>query len=94
MRVQVRLLGHLGDAAGSDEVGLTVEDGASLGMAVTRLVEELPALGDALIDSVLGSYTPNALILVDGVEASNLDGPATPLRDGASLVLIPVTHGG
>lgn len=94
MRVHVRLLGHLRDAAGSDEVGLSVNDGVTLGEAVGRLVEELPALGDALMDSVLGSYTPNALILVDGVEALNLSGPMTHLRHGSSLVLIPVTHGG
>jgi molybdopterin converting factor small subunit len=34
------------------------------------------------------------LILVDGVEASNLEGSSTSLRDGSTLVFLPVTHGG
>ncbi len=94
MRVDVKLMGVLREAAGSPEMGLEVEDGSSVGDTVGRLIEEIPALEDVLIDSVVGSYTPNALILVDGVEASNLEGSSTPLRDGSVLVLLPVTHGG
>ncbi len=94
MRVNVRLMGVLRDAAGSHEVRLEVESGSSLGDMVGRLVKELPGLEDVLIDRVVGSYAPNALILVDGVEASNLEGPSTPLRDGSTLVFLPVTHGG
>ncbi len=94
MRVNVRLMGVLRDAAGSHEVRLEVESGSSLGDMVGRLVKELPGLEDVLIDRVVGSYAPNALILVDGVEAANLEGPSTPLRDGFTLVFLPVTHGG
>ena len=94
MRVEVRLIGVFREAAGSASVGLEVEDGSRLEDVVGVVVEELPGLGDVLVDRVLGSYAPNALILVDGVEASNLEGPSTPLRDGSSLVLLPVTHGG
>lgn len=94
MRVDVRLMGVLRDAAGSTEIRLEVEEGSSLGDMVDRLIEKLPDLEDALIDKVVDSYAPNALILVDGVEASNLDGSSTSLRDGSTLVFLPVTHGG
>ena len=94
MHVDVRLMGGLREAAGSPEIALTVEEGSTLGDAVGALVEGLPGIRDALIDGILGSYAPNALILVDGVEASNLEGPMTPLREGSVLVFIPVTHGG
>mgnify|MGYP005671317693 CR=1 FL=1 len=94
MQVDVRLMGGLREAAGVPEIALAVEEGSSLGDAIGALVELFPAVGDALIDGVLGSYAPNALILVDGVEAGNLEGEATPLRDGSTLVLLPVTHGG
>jgi molybdopterin converting factor small subunit len=94
VRVDVRLMGVLRDAAGSTEIRLEVEEGSSLGDMVDRLIEEHPDLEDALIDKVVDSYAPNALILVDGVEASNLDGSSTSLRDGSTLVFLPVTHGG
>lgn len=94
MRVDVRLMGVLRDAAGSTGTRLEVEDGSSLGDVVVRLVEELPGLEDVLIDRVVDSYAPNALIIVDGVEASNLEGSSTSLRDGSTLVFLPVTHGG
>ncbi len=94
MRIDVRLLGVLRDAAGSPGMRLEVEGGSSLGDVVGRLVEELPGLEDVLIDRVVDSYTPNALIIVDGVEASNLEGDLTSLRDGSTLVFLPVTHGG
>ena len=94
MRVDIRLIGIFRQAAGSTEIRIEAEDGSTLEDVVGRLVEELPGLGGVLIDRVVGSYAPNALILVDGVEASNLEGPSTPLRDGSTLVLLPVTHGG
>ncbi|HUV54331.1 MAG TPA: MoaD/ThiS family protein [Candidatus Krumholzibacteriaceae bacterium] len=94
MRVDVRLMGVLRDAAGSPEVRLEVEEGSSLGDVVDRLIEERPELEDVLIDRVVDSYAPNALIIVDGVEASNLEGSSTSLRDGSTLVFLPVTHGG
>ena len=94
VRLDVRLMGVLRDAAGSTEIRLEVEEGSSLGDMVDRLIEKLPDLEDALIDKVVDSYAPNALILVDGVEASNLDGSSTSLRDGSTLVFLPVTHGG
>ena len=94
VRVNVRLMGVLRDAAGSHEVRLEVESGSSLGDMIDRLIEELPGLEDVLIDRVVDSYAPNALVLVDGVEASNLEGVSTSLRDGSTLVFLPVTHGG
>jgi len=94
VRVDVRLMGVLRDAAGSPEVRLEVEEGSSLGDVVDRLIEERPELEDVLIDRVVDSYAPNALIIVDGVEASNLEGSSTSLRDGSTLVFLPVTHGG
>ena len=94
MRVDVRLMGVLSDAAGSTGIRLEVEDGVSLGDLVSRLVEELPGLEDVLIDRVMDSYAPNALVIVNGIEAFNLEGSSTSLREGSALVFLPVTHGG
>ncbi len=94
MRVEVKLIGVFREAAGSNGGVLEVEDGSKLGDVVDRVVEVFPGLGDVLIDRVVGGYAPNALILVDGVEASNLEGPSTRVRDGSTLVFLPVTHGG
>ena len=94
MRVEVRLIGVFREAAGSAGMVIEVEEGSRLVDVVDSVVEGVPGLGDVLVDRVVDNYTPNALVLVDGVEASNLEGPMTPIGDGSTLVLLPVTHGG
>jgi molybdopterin converting factor small subunit len=94
VRVEVKLIGVFREAAGSAGAVLEIDDDSSLGDVADRVVEVFPGLGDVLIDRVVGSYAPNALVLVDGVEASNLEGLSTRLRDGSTLVFLPVTHGG
>ena len=94
VRVEVRLIGVFREAAGSTRLVIEVEEGSRLVDVVDRVVEGVPGLGDVLVDRVVESYAPNALVLVNGVEASNLEGPMTPIGDGSTLVLLPVTHGG
>jgi molybdopterin converting factor small subunit len=88
MRVRVRLLGSLRPA--NTRAGIEVE--LPSGSSLTTLIEEIVKRHHEVAGS-LRSPVGN-LMMIDGVEASNLGGLDTPLSDGSEVVLIPVTHGG
>lgn len=95
IRVNVRMMGTLKDAAGRSEEELSLEEGADISSAIRELIDEHgEELERALVDPVIQSALPNALILLNGVEIGNLKGLVTALRDGDKMVLLPVTHGG
>ena len=95
IRVNVRMMGTLRDAAGSSEEELSLEEGADVSTAIRELIDEHgEGFERALVDPVIQSALPNALILLNGVEIGNLKGLVTALRDGDKMVLLPVTHGG
>jgi molybdopterin converting factor small subunit len=88
MRVRVRLLGSLRppDMRGGIEVELP-ED-SSLKTLIEDISETYPEVAGAL------RHPSGNLIMVNGVEAGNLSGLATPLGEDSEVVLVPVTHGG
>jgi MoaD family protein len=95
IRVNVRMMGTLRDATGRSEEELSLEEGADVSSAIRELIDEHgEELERALVDPVIQSALPNALILLNGVEIGNLKGLVTALRDGDKMVLLPVTHGG
>ena len=95
IRVNVRMMGTLRDSAGRSEEELSLEEGADVSSAIRELIDEHgEELEKALVDPVIQSALPNALILLNGVEIGNLKGLVTALRDGDKMVLLPVTHGG
>ncbi|MCW4049444.1 MAG: MoaD/ThiS family protein [Candidatus Bathyarchaeota archaeon] len=94
MQVRVRLMGVLKEAAGQSELTLDVESGADVGSVISKLLEGRELLESTLWDPVVDSYTPNALVLLNGVEVSNLQGKDTPVSDGSEMVFLSVTHGG
>jgi len=92
---RVRLLGVFRGLSGKGRLTLRLEEPASVGEVVQRLVEALPPeFGRALVDPELGDPRPNALILVNGREISALKGLQTEVDDGYEITLIPVSHGG
>ena len=89
------MMGTLRDSAGRSEEELSLEEGADVSTAIRELIDEHgEELERALVDPVIQSALPNALILLNGVEIGNLKGLVTALRDGDKMVLLPVTHGG
>jgi molybdopterin converting factor small subunit len=95
IRVTARMMGPLKEASGSEEQELTLTQDAKVSDAIYRILEAHGgALNGLLLDMYTFSPTTNALILLNGVEVGNLQGLSTPLRDGDSLVLLSVTHGG
>ena len=95
VRVSVRMMGSLREASGRGEEELTLSNGSDVSSVIRKLIEEHgESLEKALMDPIINSPRPNALILLNGVEVGNLDGLKTPVVDGDALVLLSVTHGG
>ena len=95
VRVSVRMMGPLREATGRAEEELTLSNGSDVSSVIRKLIEEHgESLEKALMDPIINSPRPNALILLNGVEVGNLDGLKTPVVDGDALVLLSVTHGG
>ena len=91
--VQVRLMGTLKEAAGRQSQ--PVEDCTTVGSVISRLIEIFgEEFSRAILDPVINSPLPNALILVNGVEMNNLKGLDTAINDNDEVVLLSVTHGG
>ncbi|MCX6649626.1 MAG: MoaD/ThiS family protein [Candidatus Bathyarchaeota archaeon] len=88
MRVRVRLLGSLRPAKRHGEVEVTLPEDSNLTTLIDYISEEYPEVAGSL------RGPSGNLIIVNGVEAGNLEGLATLLREGSEVVLVPVTHGG
>ncbi|WP_199431503.1 MoaD/ThiS family protein [Qaidamihabitans albus] len=67
--------------------------GSTLGAVLDALAERYPGLERRLRDE-RGGLRRYVNFYVDGEECRRLDGPATPLRDGAEVVVIPSVAGG
>jgi molybdopterin synthase sulfur carrier subunit len=90
--VTVRTFGHLTAIVGSNQVGVEFP-----GTTVGDLLEELIArYGDAMRGVLYprGSFSELMCVLVNGRNMSHLGGPATILKDGDIVSVLPITAGG
>lgn len=94
MRVNIRMMGVLREAGGVQRKTIDLPDDSTVGSAIRKLIGENEKLSSVLWDSSVDSPSPNALILVDGVEIKNLHGKDTPVRQDQEIVLLSVVHGG
>jgi len=95
VKVRIKMMGTFREASGRYEDELDLKKRTDVLSVVNMLVEKYgKKMGKALIDPSIASPQPNALILMNGVEISNLNGLDTLLWDGDTLILIPVSHGG
>jgi len=94
VKVRVRLLGVFRRLSGSCQIILRLEK-PTIGGAVQSLADLLPVESRRLlIDPELNDPRPNALILLNGIEISALNGLETRVSDGDEITLVPVSHGG
>jgi MoaD family protein len=66
---------------------------ASLGEALTLLWREYPGFRDRVVTE-LGEVRQHVNIFVDGESIRYSGGFATPVRDGAEIVILPALSGG
>ena len=81
MTIHVRLFALLRDRAGAGEIAIEAPAGTTVGAAVERLAEQVPALRDAV---------PRVMYAVNQAYAK----ADVELRDGDELALIPPVSGG
>lgn len=94
MAITVKFMGALRHASGTDQLALDCRKSVSLKTVINKVTKSRPELQRSLIDQQFQDPRLNALILLNGIEISALDGLETKLKDGDELVLIPVVHGG
>jgi len=92
--VTMRFLGVFKKAYGNSETSMRIERNEKLGEIVMKLSETSQNLKRVLIDPELNTPTPNAVILVNGIEIHLLKGLETELKDKDEIVFIPIIHGG
>ena len=94
MRVKVRMLGVFKETGKSKDSSVDVMVGSSIGDVINTVIGDNDALRTILWDKQVDSPFPNALVMLDGVEVTNLQGMDTPVSDGQELVLLSVVLGG
>ena len=66
--------------------------GATVGDVLEDLTGRFPALGERIL--VGGEIAPYVNVYVEGEDVRTLGGLETPVRDGATLILLPAMAGG
>ena len=94
VQIRVRVLGSLRETMKNNDVSLDLNDDVCLEGLIKTLSSAYPQIETNLWDRVIESYSSNALVLINGVEAGNLEGLRTKLEDGDEIVILSVTHGG
>lgn len=66
--------------------------GATVREVLHDLVGRFPALGERILDD--GEPAQFVNVYVDGEDVRTLAGPETPVREGATVILLPAMAGG
>ncbi len=94
MTVEVVLPGVLAeDAGGTRRLMVEVTDGAVVGQVLDVLAEAHPRLARRIRDEA-GVVRRHVNLFLDGDNLRDRDGLATPVPDGASLMVLPNVSGG
>ena len=94
MTITVKFVGSLRHVSGVNELALAGKKCLSVREMMIEISGELPELKQSIVEPQLETLQTNALILVNGIEISVLNGLETKVKDGDEIVLVPVVHGG
>ena len=93
MAVVFMIPGPLRELAGNRSEVRIAAGAGPLSAALALLWAECPGVRDRVITE-LGRVRPHINIFVDGENIRDVDGLATPVRDGAEVFIIPAVSGG
>jgi hypothetical protein len=88
------MLGVLQEIKGDKETFIEVPEKSTVGSAILKIMNDNMNLKEILWDNQVNSPSPNALIILDGVEINNLRGIETKIEPNQELVILSVVHGG
>ena len=94
MAILVKLIGAFRHAAGAERLTLDYREGFTVKELIEDIAAKTSKLKRNLADPHLKDPWRSALILVNTIETSALNGLETALQDGDEVILIPVVHGG
>lgn len=87
-----KLFANLAEVAGTKEVSVDVEPGASVGDALAALLNEMPDLAEHVLED--GELADHINVLRNGSNVAHDDGLETELEAGDELALFPPVSGG
>ena len=94
-KIRIRFFGIFKKTYGNEQILLELRPREKLGEVIHRIAESSPELRRILIDPEPEDPRPNAIIILNGKEASILEkGLETEVENNDEIVLIPVIHGG
>ena len=93
MSVQFVIPGPLRDVAGNRGEVRSEGSPASVSEALAMLWRDCPGVRDRVVTE-RGELRPHVNIFVDGESIRYSGGMATPVRDGAEIVILPALSGG
>ncbi|MHA2092810.1 MAG: hypothetical protein ACW98K_18345, partial [Candidatus Kariarchaeaceae archaeon] len=88
------MLGVLQEIKGDKETFIEVPEKSTVMSAILKIMNDNMNLKEILWDNQVNSPSPNALIILDGVEINNLRGIETKIEPNQELVILSVVHGG
>ncbi len=94
--VTVKLIGVLGSAAGSRELGLEWSEPLTVSGMIDNLLRAVNdhQFQDLLVDSGTRDPRPNVIILLNEQDCNLFNGLKTKIDRGTTVTIIPVAHGG
>ena len=97
-RVRLEVMPWLSHALGAQDSRLVleeeIEEGETVGELLTRIATRYQRFGELVLDAETGRLTGHVSLTFNGRLLELLDGLQTKMRDGDSIVLVPVFAGG
>ncbi|MBS7633490.1 MoaD/ThiS family protein [Candidatus Bathyarchaeota archaeon] len=94
MEATVKFVGSLRTLTGKSKVTVHFTKEAPLKEIFKLLCDDFPKLEQILGEQTLSEAKSTMLMLVNEKEVSVLKGLETPIKEGDTITLVPVLHGG
>jgi MoaD family protein len=96
LKVKVEFLGHVKNVIGSSrEEEVEISEGSSITDLLVMLSEEYgEPFKKAIYEKSGADVKPNYIITVNGYLLNQLNGIATKLKNGDSVIILPIVSGG
>ncbi|MEM1537582.1 MAG: ubiquitin-like small modifier protein 1 [Candidatus Nezhaarchaeales archaeon] len=94
MLIKVKLFASIRERVGTRIVELKVSEGATLYELLGELVKAYPKALKGYLINEAGEVNEELNFLVNGINASSLEGLKTKLKDGDAVSILPPVSGG